>query len=53
MVLSKFSLKDIISGARVEVADYKNPEDFVLWKPSKKMNLIGIAHGVMVDLDGT
>ena len=35
--LSKFSLKDIISGARVEVADYKkNPEDFVLWKPSKK-----------------
>ena len=34
--LSKFSLKDIISGARVEVAEYKkNPEDFVLWKPSK------------------
>ena len=34
--LSKFSFKDIISGARVEIADYKkNPEDFVLWKPSK------------------
>ena len=34
--LSKFSLKDIISGARVEVAEYKkNHEDFVLWKPSK------------------
>ena len=34
--LSKFSLKDIISGARVEVAEYKkNPEEFVLWKPSK------------------
>ena len=34
--LSKLSLKDIISGARVEVANYKkNPEDFVLWKPSK------------------
>ncbi len=34
--LSKFSLKDIISGARVEVAEYKkNPEDFILWKPSK------------------
>ena len=34
--LSKFSLKDIISGARVEVAEYKkNPEDFVLWKTSK------------------
>ena len=30
--LSKLSLKDIISGARVEVAEYKkNPEDFVLW----------------------
>ena len=29
--LSKLSLKDIISGARVEVAEYKkNPEDFVL-----------------------
>jgi cysteinyl-tRNA synthetase len=35
--LSKLSLKDIISGARVEVAKYKkNPEDFVLWKPSKE-----------------
>ncbi|MDA1283839.1 MAG: cysteine--tRNA ligase [Proteobacteria bacterium] len=35
--LSKLSPKDIISGARVEVADYKkNPEDFVLWKPSKE-----------------
>ncbi|MDB9825245.1 cysteine--tRNA ligase [Alphaproteobacteria bacterium] len=34
--LSRLSPKDIISGARVEVADYKkNPEDFVLWKPSK------------------
>tara|TARA_B100000674_G_C37800538_1_gene896234 strand:- start:756 stop:1142 length:387 start_codon:yes stop_codon:yes gene_type:complete len=34
--LSKLSLHDIISGARVEVAKYKkNPEDFVLWKPSK------------------
>ena len=35
--LSKLSLKDIITGARVEVAEYKkNPEDFVLWKPSKE-----------------
>ncbi|MAV83072.1 MAG: cysteine--tRNA ligase [Pelagibacteraceae bacterium] len=34
--LSRLSLKDIIAGARVEVAGYKkNPEDFVLWKPSK------------------
>ena len=35
--LSKLSLKDIINGSRVEVAEYKkNPEDFVLWKPSKE-----------------
>ena len=34
--LSRLSPKDIISGARVEIAEYKkNPEDFVLWKPSK------------------
>ena len=33
--LSKRSLKDMIDGARVEVAGYKNdPKDFVLWKPS-------------------
>jgi len=33
--LSRHPLEDIISGARVEVAPYKkNPQDFVLWKPS-------------------
>ena len=33
--LSTRSLKDMIDGARVEVAGYKNdPKDFVLWKPS-------------------
>ncbi len=33
--LSKRSLKDMIDGARVEVAGYKkDPKDFVLWKPS-------------------
>ena len=33
--LSKRSLDDLIAGARVEVAPYKNhPADFVLWKPS-------------------
>lgn len=33
--LSRRSLKDMIAGARVEVAPYKkNPADFVLWKPS-------------------
>jgi cysteinyl-tRNA synthetase len=35
--LSKRSLKDMIAGARVEVAPYKrDPMDFVLWKPSKE-----------------
>ena len=34
--LSKRSVDDMIAGARVEVAPYKrNPQDFVLWKPSK------------------
>ncbi len=34
--LSNRSLDDMIAGARVEVAPYKkNPQDFVLWKPSK------------------
>ncbi|MBQ8676979.1 MAG: cysteine--tRNA ligase [Alphaproteobacteria bacterium] len=33
--LSKRSRKEMLAGARIEVADYKkNPEDFVLWKPS-------------------
>ncbi len=33
--LSGRSVKDMIAGARVEVAPYKrNPMDFVLWKPS-------------------
>ncbi len=34
--LSNRSLDDMIAGARVDVAPYKrNPQDFVLWKPSK------------------
>src|SRR5665213_670862 len=34
--LSRRSLDDMIAGARVEVAPYKqNPADFVMWKPSK------------------
>ncbi len=33
--LSQRKLDDMIAGARVEVAPYKrNPQDFVLWKPS-------------------
>ena len=52
--LSKFSLKDIISGARVEVADYKKILKILSFgNHQKQMNLIGIAHGVMVDQDGT
>ena len=35
--LSKRPLKEMIAGARVEVAPYKqHPQDFVLWKPSKE-----------------
>lgn len=35
--LSKRPLKEMIAGARVEVAPYKrDPMDFVLWKPSKE-----------------
>ncbi len=34
--LSGRSMKEMLAGARVEVADYKkNPADFVLWKPSE------------------
>ncbi|MBQ8660887.1 MAG: cysteine--tRNA ligase [Alphaproteobacteria bacterium] len=30
------SMKEMLAGARIEVADYKkNPADFVLWKPSE------------------
>lgn len=33
--LSSRSMKEMLAGARIEVADYKkNPADFVLWKPS-------------------
>ncbi len=36
-ILSKRSLEDMIPGARVEVAPYKeDPLDFVLWKPSSE-----------------
>ncbi len=35
--LSNRTLEEMISGSRVEVADYKiNPGDFVLWKPSEQ-----------------
>ena len=33
--LSGRSMKEMLAGARIEVADYKkNPADFILWKPS-------------------
>ena len=36
-VLSKRTKDEQIAGSRIEVADYKkNPEDFVLWKPSRE-----------------
>lgn len=35
--LSGRSMKEMLAGARIEVADYKkNPADFVLWKPSEE-----------------
>ena len=35
--LSKRNLREMIAGARVEVAPYKrSPQDFVLWKPSSR-----------------
>jgi cysteinyl-tRNA synthetase len=35
--LSNRSVDDMISGARIEVADYKkDPLDFILWKPASK-----------------
>ncbi len=36
-ILSKRDLREMIAGARVEVAPYKSsPQDFVLWKPSSR-----------------
>ena len=36
-MLSGRKIEDLISGSRVEVSPYKiDPEDFVLWKPSKE-----------------
>lgn len=33
--LSGRSMKEMVAGARIEIADYKkNPADFILWKPS-------------------
>ena len=35
--LSNKKLEDLIAGSRVDISDKKhNPEDFVLWKPSKQ-----------------
>ena len=44
--LSNKKLEDLIAGSRVEVSEYKKKsEDFVLWKPSKMMSLLGIHPG--------
>ena len=51
--LSKFSLKDIISGARVEIADYKKTLRILFYgNPQKLMNHHGVALGVREDQDG-
>ena len=35
--LSGRSMKEMLAGARIEVADYKkNPADFIIWKPSDR-----------------
>ena len=45
--LSGRSLDEMISGSRIEVAEYKeNAGDFVLWKPSSENLLDGIVRGV-------
>lgn len=52
--LSGRSTDDMIAGARVEVADYKNnPMDFVLWKPSVGDQPDGTARGALVVPGGT
>ena len=52
-ILSKRKKDEMVEGARVEVAPYKNdPMDFVLWKPSKKDQQDGIVRGVEEDLAG-
>ena len=51
--LSNKKIDELKIGARVEVSDLKNdPLDFVLWKPSKKMNLVGVLPGEEADQDG-
>ena len=51
--LSNKNLDELVAGSRVDVSENKkNPADFVLWKPSKMMNLHGNLHGEMVDQVG-
>ncbi len=53
--LSRRSRVDMIAGARVEVAPYKeDPGDFVLWKPSTPTNSpAGTARGAAAGQAGT
>ena len=40
--LSNKKLEELKAGSRIEISELKkNPMDFVLWKPSKEMNLDG------------
>ena len=51
--LSNKNLDELKSGSRIEVSKLKkNPMDFVLWKPSKKMSQVGNHHGEKEDQDG-
>jgi cysteinyl-tRNA synthetase len=52
--LSGRDLRDMLAGARVEIADYKrNPGDFVLWKPSVEPSPAGTAPGAGAGPAGT
>ena len=51
--LSNKKLEDLIAGSRVEISENKkNPEDFVLWKPSSEDEPFGILLGAKEDLVG-
>ena len=43
--LSNKNLDELIAGSRVEISENKKSEDFVLWKPSKDEELVGILLG--------
>ena len=51
--LSNKNIDELKAGARVEVSENKkNPEDFVLWKPSNKDEPVGTLLGAKEDQVG-